>query len=52
MTLGTVTSKHGTIRPARRAGSTVEVRVGGIYRPATPAEAATFEPLPTARIPL
>jgi hypothetical protein len=52
MTLGTVTSKHGTIRPARKAGDVVDVWVGGIYRPASPDEAATFEPIPPARIPL
>jgi hypothetical protein len=53
MTLGTVTSKHGTIRPARRTKTgDVTVWVGGTYRPATPDEAATFQPLHPARIPL
>jgi len=52
VTLGTITSKHGTIRPARMIGLKVDVWVGGIYRPASPDEAATFQPIPPARIPL
>jgi hypothetical protein len=52
VTLGTVTSKHGTIRPARMISLKVDVWIGGIYRPASPDEAATFEPIPPARIPL
>jgi len=50
--LGTVTSKHGTIRPARMIGLKVDVWVGGAYRIASPDEAATFQPIPPARIPL
>lgn len=50
--LGTITGKHGTTRPARMIGRNVDVWVGGTYRPASPEEAATFQPIPPARIPL